>query len=54
MWPRKCRYQETIKNWQTLALPGLMLGVWEMDEMDEMSSVSNAHLVTVSLLRELL
>lgn len=49
--PEKCRYQETVKSWHTLALLGLMMGVWEMDEM---SSVSNAHLVTVSLLRELL
>lgn len=46
MCPRKYRYQEVItksQNWQTLALPGLMMGVGEMDEM---TSVLNALLVT--------
>lgn len=51
MWPRKCNYQEPIKSWQTLALPGLMMGVGGLDEM---SSILNAHVVTVSLLLELL
>lgn len=38
------------KSWK-LALPGLMMGTGKMDEM---SSVLNAHLVTVSLLLEFL
>lgn len=46
MCPRKYRYQEVItksKSQQTLALLGLMMGVGEMDET---TSVLNAHLVT--------